>query len=101
MGASWCRRRRLYCCVCVHVRFEPSGDDQLAVVSPNDCENLREFILVFDEDVSRLSEGVLALTKQSVKGVQIKVLGYSRFQRFVAGLVNWGWLYAWLSWCIA
>jgi len=66
------------------------------------CEfaEAREIILVFDCELRSVPEDVKNAVARVAKRVPTRILGYSPRQLRAARKIDWGWVYAWLSWCI-
>jgi len=60
----------------------------------------REIILVFDCELQSVPEEVKKAATRLARRVPTRILGYSPWQLHVARKIDWGWVYAWLSWCI-
>jgi hypothetical protein len=62
---------------------------------------LREIILVFDCPVDQIPESVKQAVQEASGTISVALLGYDERQHRVARWINWGWVYSWLSWCLA
>ncbi len=62
---------------------------------------MRELILVFDAPVEEIPPAVVAAAREPSRGVPVRLLGYNPRQHWVAARINWGWVYSWMSWCLA
>ncbi len=60
--------------------------------------SLRRVILVFDRPVSQMPEGLLERIESARGEIPVTVLNYSEHQYDVARSIQWGWVYAWMSW---
>lgn len=59
-----------------------------------------EIILVFDCEPQLIPETVRAAAVRLSRKAPTRILGYTPWQLRVARMIDWGWVYAWLSWCI-
>lgn len=60
--------------------------------------SLRRVILVFDRPAPEMPEGLLGRIESARGEVPVTVLNYSERQHAVARSIQWGWVYAWMSW---
>jgi hypothetical protein len=60
----------------------------------------REIVLVFDCAPAEVPEAVRQAVTRLTGRVPTRILGYDKRQLGVARTIDWGWVYAWLSWCI-
>ncbi len=60
--------------------------------------SLKEVVLVFDRPASQMPEGLLTRIEEAKGDVPVTVLNYTEHQYVVAKSIQWGWVYAWLSW---
>ncbi len=62
---------------------------------------MRELILVFDAPLEEIPPEVVAAAREPSGGIPVRLLGYNPRQHWVAAKFNWGWVYSWMSWCLA
>lgn len=65
------------------------------------CPRLHEMVLVFDCPASEIPASVQDAVREISPSLKIRVFSYSKWQCWFAHLVNWPWIYSWLSWCVA
>lgn len=75
----------------------------VAVVNLNlirrmETPSLKRVILVFDCPAQEMPEGLLKRIEAARGSVPVTVLNYSEHQASVARRIQWGWVYAWMSW---
>lgn len=70
----------------------------LNLIRRMDTPSLRRVILVFDRPAADMPEGLLARIEEARGTIPVKVLNYSEHQAEVARSIQWGWVYAWMSW---
>jgi hypothetical protein len=63
-------------------------------------ENLREVIFVIDGSREELGFDVGERAGELASGLTVREVHYNERQRSVSRRIDWGWVYAWLSWCI-
>lgn len=73
----------------------------LRAIGGQEADNLVELILVFDGPVEGISRAVREEIESHPLRGKIRLAGYSSRQHRVARLINWAWVYSWLSWSIA
>ena len=76
----------------------PLAAANLRLIGLQDLSNAREIVLVFDchlEDVPQIIHDRIRELESKIK---IRLIGYSKYQVFITHLINWGWVYSWLSW---
>jgi hypothetical protein len=61
----------------------------------------QEIILVFDCPVEEIPEAVTRAVAELSTSTRVSLIGYDQRQYRVARRINWGWVYCWLSWCLA
>lgn len=64
-------------------------------------ENLHELLLVFDTTEKKLPSEIKSKLSKLSKLLPIRYACYTPLQDKIASMINWGWVYAWLSWSIA
>jgi hypothetical protein len=62
---------------------------------------LRELILVFDCPSQDIPDSVVRAADEAARMVKVRLLGYDHRCARVSRMINWGWVYSWLSWSIA
>ena len=62
---------------------------------------LHELLLVFDCPTEQIPQSVRDAVKETSSSVSVQLIGYTDQQHQVAKRINWGWVYAWLSWSLA
>ena len=60
--------------------------------------SLKEVVLVFDRPASQMPDGLMARIEEAQGDVPVTVLNYTEHQYEVARSIQWGWVYAWMSW---
>jgi hypothetical protein len=73
----------------------------LKMCAATSSPNLREIILVFDCPENEIPELVRQVIREDCSSIDVRLLGYDKNQSRVARRINWGWVYAWASWCLA
>ncbi|WP_337175849.1 hypothetical protein [Paludisphaera sp.] len=73
----------------------------LKAIGEQEADNLVELILVFDGPVEEVSRAVRDEIESHPLRDRIRLAGYGPIQYRVARLINWAWVYCWLSWVIA
>jgi len=64
-------------------------------------DNLREVVLVFDCPVEEIAPVVRRAVEEYAEDFKITLVGYDERQYRVTRTINWGWVFAWLSWSLA
>lgn len=64
----------------------------------SDRRHCREILLVFDCTEERVPAEVRAWVAERGASAGVRVLAYTARQAAVASRINWGWVYAWMSW---
>ncbi|MFO0831828.1 MAG: hypothetical protein U0637_08275 [Phycisphaerales bacterium] len=72
----------------------------LAALARQERGNLREVILVIDGGEEEVGFSVVERAARVAPGLPVRVVHYSERQRSVTRRIDWGWVYAWLSWCV-
>ncbi len=72
----------------------------LAALARQERANLREVILTIDGSEQEVGFNIVERAKQAAPGLPVRVIHYTDRQRSVTRKIDWGWVYAWLSWCI-
>jgi hypothetical protein len=62
---------------------------------------MHELILVFDCPVDQIPAMVVDAARAASSSINVELLGYDESQYRVARRINWGWVYSWMSWCLA
>lgn len=78
----------------------PIAAANLSVVSQMKLNDLRELILIFDCQEHELPPSITSLVASLRDRLPIRVLTYSPAQAAAAAKLRWGWVYAWMSWCL-
>ncbi len=60
--------------------------------------SLKRVILVFDRPASQMPEGLVDRIESARADMPVTVLHYSEHQHEIAKSIQWGWVYAWMSW---
>lgn len=72
----------------------------LAALARQERTNLREVILTIDGSEEEVGFNVAERAKAVAPGLPVRVIHYTEAQRTVSRKIDWGWVYAWLSWCV-
>lgn len=72
----------------------------LAAISRMQLSHMRELILIFNCTEDKLPPSVMSLVETLRPKLPVRVLCYTPQQEQAAAKLRWGWVYAWLSWCI-
>ena len=72
----------------------------LAALARQKRDNLREVVLVIDGSAEEVGFDVRVRAGVVAPGLPVRVVHYNERQRRVSRRIDWGWVYAWLSWCI-
>lgn len=72
----------------------------LRMISKQHLPNLHELVLVFDCAPDEIPQIVQPIVEELQNHISVRVIGYTPKQVRISHLINWGWVYAWLSWCI-
>jgi hypothetical protein len=78
----------------------PVARANLTLIGQMQLEHMREIIAVFDCTEDQIPPDIVALIDSLRKTHPIRLLSYSREQARIAAQLKWGWVYAWLSWCL-
>jgi hypothetical protein len=81
-------------------RLLPVARANLAMLRLQDLTGLRAILLVIDETQEKLGQPSLDALRSDFSDLPLKVIFYSKRQKRIARLVNWAWVYSWLSWSI-
>lgn len=84
---------------CSH-RLESLIPANLALLARQQAPSLREVLLVIDAGAAEMSAGFHERVRRAAGGLQVRCLHYDERQLRVSRRIDWGWVYAWLSWCI-
>jgi hypothetical protein len=79
----------------------PLAVANLRLAARQSSTRMRELILVIDRPSDRIPDAIRDAARECSQFMRIRVLGYNRWQDFVARQINWGWVYSWLSWTLA
>ncbi|PCI09670.1 hypothetical protein COB72_05935 [bacterium] len=71
------------------------------LLSRIDAANCKELVLVFDCEKEDLDPEVLEVLNGIDLPMDLVVQFYSSKQKRVAQAINWGWVFAWMSWSLA
>jgi hypothetical protein len=72
----------------------------LAGLGAAGATNLREVILTIDGSEEEVGFNVVERAREVAPGLPVRVIHYTEKQRAVTRKIDWGWVYAWLSWCV-
>jgi hypothetical protein len=72
----------------------------LRALERSEFAEAHEVILVFDCQLQSIPEDVKRAATHLARRVPTRILGYSPRQLRTARKIDWGWVYAWLSWSI-
>ncbi len=72
----------------------------LAALARQERTNLREVILTIDGSEEEVGFNVVERAREVAPGLPVRVIHYTEKQRAVTRKIDWGWVYAWLSWCV-
>jgi hypothetical protein len=64
-------------------------------------KRMHEMILVFDCPIDQVPAAIVDAVQELSSSFAIRLVGYERGQHCVARLIAWGWVYSWISWCLA
>ena len=73
----------------------------LAFLAKQKRDNLHEIIVVVDNTREYVGRDLESELREQFPQLPIRVLYYSAMQTRILKAINWGWAYAWLSWCKA
>lgn len=62
--------------------------------------SVKEVILVFDRPAQEMPPGLIERLQSARGEMPLRILHYSDKQHAVAERIQWGWVYAWMSWSI-
>lgn len=79
----------------------PVAVANLRLCAASHDSRMREIILVFDCPVEQIPQLVKDTRNQCSGSALISLVGYNKRQYSVAKRIHWGWVYSWLSWCLA
>lgn len=79
----------------------PIAIANLGLCARQECPGLHELLMVFDCPVEEIPAEVLRAVKDVSGSIRVRLLGYNRHQYRAARLIDWGWVYSWMSWSIA
>jgi hypothetical protein len=79
----------------------PVAVANLQLCARQDGHALHELILVFDCPPREIPLSVVRAVDEAARTVRVRLLGYDRRCARISRLINWGWVYSWLSWTIA
>ncbi len=79
----------------------PLAIANLRLAARQSCAQMRELILIIDRPADRIPQSIREAARECSQFIRIRVLGYNRWQDFVARQINWGWVYSWMSWSLA
>ncbi len=63
-------------------------------------ENLHEVILAIDGSEAEVGFNVTERAARVAPSLPVRVIHYNDKQRAASRKIDWGWVYAWMSWCI-
>lgn len=84
---------------CSH-RLESLIPANLALLARQRAPALREVLLVIDAAANEMSAGFQARVRRAAGALHVRCLHYDERQTRISRRIDWGWVYAWLSWCI-
>jgi len=79
----------------------PLAVANLRLCAKNQGGRLRELIAVFDCPPQQIPSNFVETAREISRSIDITLLGYDRRQVRVARLFKNGWVFAWMSWCLA
>jgi hypothetical protein len=79
----------------------PLATANLQLCARCDASHRHEIILVFDCPAHDIPDEVRVAARDVAPSVQVRLFGYSDRQHRIARMIDWGWVYSWLSWCRA
>jgi hypothetical protein len=62
---------------------------------------MHEMILVFDCPRDEIPSGIVEEVREIGSSFDVRLIGYDREQYRFATWISWGWVYSWMSWCLA
>lgn len=83
-----------------NARLGPMVDANLRMLERQDGAGLHEVLVVFDRSREEMGEDPGERLRRKHPKLPIRTLFYSPLQSRVARAMDWGWIYAWMSWCI-
>ncbi len=81
-------------------RMSPLAVANLNMIARMNTSRMRELVLVLDCREPDVPENILRAVALWKKPAVVRVMCYKGWQERVARSLDWGWVYAWLSWCI-
>jgi hypothetical protein len=72
----------------------------LACLARQRLDNLHEIIIAFDRPRDRLPIDIEPIIRRRFPELPCRFIYYNRAQYAVSRAVNWGWLNAWMNWCL-
>ncbi len=79
----------------------PLAVANLRLCARNHGGRLHELIAVFDCPPEQIPSSVVETAREISGSIDVALLGYDRRQFRVARLLENGWVFAWMSWCLA
>jgi hypothetical protein len=79
----------------------PLAAVNLRLATQKPSARMHEIILVFDCPVAEIPDLIHEAVRECSATARIRVLGYNARQHLIARMINWGWVYSWLSWSLA
>jgi hypothetical protein len=79
----------------------PVAVANLRLCAQQEATRLHEMILVFDCLVDDIPPEVVDVVREISSKITVRLSGYNKHQLSVTRLMNWGWVYCWLSWALA
>lgn len=79
----------------------PVAVANLQLCARQECPGMRELLLVFDCPPGEIPPAVARAVEDASRSIPVRLLGYDRRRHRAARLINWGWVYSWMSWSLA
>lgn len=79
----------------------PIAIANLALCARQACPGMHELLMVFDCPPEEIPAEVIRAAEDASGSIRVRLLGYNRHQYRIARLINWGWVYCWMSWAVA
>jgi hypothetical protein len=81
-------------------RLAPLAIANLKSLATQDSRNLNEIIVVFDSIRNSKQVNIEKQIAAQLPDLPVRFCYYSPLQARIAGIIKWGWVYAWMSWTI-
>jgi len=72
----------------------------LAMISRQDCRGIDRIILVIDRPRAQMPKDIEPVVRSRFGSLPIEFIYYRAWQRRIATMIGWAWVFSWMSWAM-